>query len=185
MKVLTKKKLVEDLHLVRNTCLLGIFGLAGLFCILYGAYYAITDFSKNTLIGLAVMSICFGLPFCYFIFWRNVSKMFKRRKCLLNGEFIIVYDEVVDKETRYNSDSANDYLLELKKYSEASNKLLHVLHSDYKKCKKGTKCILILENSDKYPTFYNAEEWAIHDELRNNVVGIFDANRFKKRGIKG
>lgn len=183
-KLLTRKKLIEDIHLVRTICLFGIFGIVGLFGPVYGLYMVITEPCKNSYIGLAFLTVFPGLVFGYFIFWRNVKSVLKQVSCLKNGDFIVVIDEVVDKEMYSDSDSGYRYMLDLKKFSTESGRLLTVTRSDYNKCKKGSQCILILEQCVKYPSFYRADTYELDTDLRSHVVGNFESYALRKKWFK-
>lgn len=182
-ELLTREKLIKDVHLVRTICLFGIFGIVGLFGPLYGLYLVITEPSTNSYISLAFLSVFPGLLFGYFIFWRNVKNVLKQVACLKRGDFLVVLDEVEDKEICSTSDD-NRYMLDLKKFSTESGRLLTVTRRDYNKCKKGTQCILILEQCVRYPSFYLAEKYELDTDLRSHVVGNFEGYKLRKKWFK-
>ncbi len=169
MKI-TKNRLLNDVHLTGRIIFLSIFAFCGIM-IPFIPFITLKEININSIISFLVLFCIFGIPFGYFIGIRNVVYSVRVNHSIKNGNFYILEDEIIDFYATQDESSPDSHCkIELKIYSEKTNKIIPVKYKAFRKLKKGDKCFLVFVQFSKKPVIvYPGNEYFLDDELETRL----------------
>lgn len=163
------------MHLTGRIIFLSIFAVCGII-IPFIPFITLKEININSIISFLVLCCVFGIPFGYFIGIRNVLYSVRVNHSIKSGDFYILEDEIIDFYATQDESSPDSHCkIELKIYSEKTNKIIPVKYKVFRKLKKGDKCFLVFVEFSKKPVIvYPGNECYLDAELemrlRKNMI---------------
>ena len=129
----------------------------------------------NTIIGLCICLVCFGVPFGYFFGLRRLIPALKHKKALTSGNFKITIDKV--KSTRMLQEGVKsekgDYYcqIDFEKYSKITGEYYTISRRLFDKTNDGDSFYLIyIEEISETICIYPKKNFELDDELKQHLV---------------
>lgn len=169
MKI-TENRLLNDVHLTGRIIVLSIFAFCGI-AIPFIPFITLKEVNTNSIISFFVLLCIFGIPFGYFIGIRKVVYSVRVNHAIKNGDFYILADEIIDFYATQDESSPDSHCkIELKIYSEKTNKIIPVKYKVFRKLKKGDQCFLVfVQFSEKPVLVYPGNAYFLDDELKTKL----------------
>ena len=132
------------MHLTGRIIFLSIFAVCGII-IPFIPFITLKEININSIISFLVLCCVFGIPFGYFIGIRNVLYSVRVNHSIKSGDFYILEDEIIDFYATQDESSPDSHCkIELKIYSEKTNKIIPVKYKVFRKLKKETNVFWFL-----------------------------------------
>lgn len=174
MKILNKSIILKEQNFPSRIFYSSLFFMIGVIIAISPLLY-LKNIDLNSIIGLGVCFVCFGIPFGYFFGLRRLIPTLKEKKALISGNFSIIIDIAQSKYMRQEGIETNisDRYCQInfKNYSKITGKYYTISRRLYNKTKEGESFFLVyIGNISKTISIFPKKKFELDDELKQHLI---------------
>ena len=174
MKILNKSIILKEQNFTSRIFYSSLFFVIGVIITISPLIYLKT-LNLNSIIGIAVCFVCFGIPFGYFWGLRSLIPTLQERKALINGNFKIAIDiaqSIYMRQEGIRTDVGDYYCqISFKNYSKITGKYYTISRRLYNKTKEGERFFLVyIGDISKTISIFPKKKFELDDELKQHLI---------------
>lgn len=171
MKFITRQTIIDDYSNTVTTAACSISTGVGIFMVIL-PFILSRKFDANSLILSLVFLVSFGVMFGYVFGLKKLIHIIKVKKCLKNGDFVVIPDIITDiySQCDYSGNDPKDHQLTLERYSKQTGKNVCVPFDTFRQLREGDRCVVVLCKASKESVLtYSGNEYVIDKSLADKI----------------
>ncbi len=174
MKTLTTKVILKEREYGAQIAVSGLFALLGILISAAPLFY-LKALDANAIIGIAVCTLCFGLPLGVLLGLKRLIPLLRQRKALVSGDFRLTVDTALEARmlTQGVQTSKGDFYcqLRLEAYSQATGKYYTISRRLFDKTREGDRFYLVyLGQIGQTIAIFPLKEYELSQELNSKLT---------------